>query len=144
MDKIYENILWYKPRVRDNNNKSLELTKVLDFLDSLENSGKETVVQSLKALQDELEREYKDFTEDAINDFKALVTNYRETPIITGDGYIIRAYPDAVAVIEDFSRTVYWIGENRDLLFTDLSVSLEVWLENQKPIEEWYGLKIPF
>lgn len=142
---LYESLRWYKDRVRENNNKSLQLTSITDFVDNLENcTQKADVLEALKKLQDELEVDYLDFTEDAINDFKALIANCRETPVITGNGYVIHVYPDAVVVIEDFSRTAYWISEDRDLLFTDLSVSLEIWLENQNPIKEWYGLKMPF
>lgn len=142
---LYESLRWYKDRVRENNSKSLQLTSITDFVDNLENcTQKADVLEALKKLQDELEADYLDFTEDAINDFKALIANCRETHVITGNGYVIRVYPDAVVVIEDFSRTAYWISEDRDLLFTDLSVSLEIWLENQNPIKEWYGLKMPF
>jgi len=139
----YEAIRFYPSRKRRHERELVEWDNIYYTVDGLTTPDTEGILSLISNEIDALKRDCVDFTIDAKADFKNILL-YAPSTIIEDD-VVIRCYVDAVVIIEDYSRTVFWI-EKDGLRYTELSPKLEIWLESDNLISDWVNnnMDVPF
>lgn len=132
----------YPNELRRNKSEHVELLNIISCVDKLVTPEKDSILDELNKQLSAITSELEKYKAEAIGEFLALLRlgagqSQREINPYTNECVsVCRIYQDAVAIIEGFTRRVFWMDDS-GLNFQDFSVNLELHLEAEKPMSDY-------